>query len=259
MPLRTFSFRAAGGKERPDECRDQLRAVAKGLGAIYVKIDRTAEDVLVNAVFDLPDEERRRFIGELTRAARSALPSLRGEIAVDEHPSRPHELTAQILLDRREGTLPLHGALQAPEDIAGWERFLATAQPRGVLELGTSAGVFAHWLSKRVDWFRTIDVATPERATPGFVQVDVWAEPERVHDLIRKAPRPFVLYCDDGNKQLEVEKFGRSLWPGDYLAVHDVGTEFFPEGMPAGYDEQFVQGLTGFYRKASSARPSASP
>jgi hypothetical protein len=115
-----------------------------------------------------------------------------------------------------------------------------------VLEAGASG-------EAEVPWFKRVDIGKPDRRTPGCMRLDVWGRPAKVHDLIKKAPRPFVLYCDDGNKQLEVETFGPSLRPGDYLAVHDVGTEFFPEQMPAGYEEQLLHGLTGFYRKAGAA------
>jgi hypothetical protein len=245
MPLRNFSLRVLGGSERVDECRAPLREVANGLGAHYVTVRPDGADVLVNAVFDVGPESRP---DELLHEAQDALP---GEtvVLVDE-PSRPHEIAAQMVEDRRRGTAILPGALQAREDVDAWEDFLSRARPRGALELGTASGVFSRWRNERVEWFKTVDIGRPERRTPGFVHLDVWARPQKVHDLIAKAPRPFVLYCDDGNKRLEVETFGPSLHPGDFLAVHDVGTEFFPDEMPGGYEELLVHGLTGFYRKA---------
>jgi hypothetical protein len=250
MPLRNVRLAVAGAGGQIEECREGLREVATRLAARYVKVDRTADDPVVDAVFDVPEERLDVLLQELAVAAKEALPPDPHEhLEVAEHPSRPHELAAQLLIDRGRGTPALPGALQAREDLEAWEWFLGEARPRGALELGTASGTFARWLNKRVSWLRTIDVARPDRRTPGFLRLDVWSRPEKVHDLIAKAPRPFVLYCDDGNKQLEVETFGPSLRTGDYLAVHDVGTEFFPEQMPAGYEELVVHGLTGFYRK----------
>jgi hypothetical protein len=249
MPLRNFSLRVLGGGDRVDDCRAALREVANRLGAHYVTVRPDGGDILVNAVFEVgadggdPDP--------LLAGAERAVPS--ATVLLTDEPSRPHEIAAQMVEDRRRGTAVLPGALQAREDVDAWEDFLSRARPRAALELGTASGVFSRWLNERVAWFKTIDIGKPDRRTPGFVHLDVWARPEKVHDLIAKAPRPFVLYCDDGDKQLEVVTFGPSLRPGDYLAVHDVGTEFFPELMPGGYHEQLLHGLTGFYRKAAAA------
>jgi hypothetical protein len=247
MPLRNFSLRVLGAGERVDECRAPLREAANRLGAHYVTVRPDGGDALINAVFDVRPEGRP---DELLPEAQRAVPS--ETVVLVEEPSRPHEIAAQMVEDLRRGTAVLPGALQAREDVDAWEDFLSRARPRGALELGTASGVFSRWLDERVEWFKTVDIGKPPRRTPGFVHLDVWARPQKVHDLIAKAPRPFVLYCDDGNKRREVETFGPSLDPDDYLAVHDVGTEFFTDEMPGGYEELLVHGLTGFYRKAAA-------
>jgi hypothetical protein len=251
VSFRNHTLRVLGGSDRVDAYRPALREVANRLGAHYVTVRADGDDVLVNAVFDAGASVNAEAL--LLEAADALPADVRERLLVAEEPSRPHELAAQLVEDGRNGTAVLPGALQAREDLEGWETFLARAKPRGVLELGTASGAFARWLNERVSWLKTIDIGKPARGTPGFMRLDVWARPEKVHDLIAEAPRPFVLYCDDGNKRLEVETFGPSLLPGDYLAVHDVGTEFFPEQMPAGYEEQLVRGLTGFFRKVGAA------
>lgn len=254
MPLRNVRLAVAGAGGQTEECRERLWEVARRFAARYVKVDRRAYRPIVNAVFDVPDGRLVPLLDRLAEAADAALPpDVQEHVAVIERPSRPHELAAQLLVDRSRGTLPLPGALQTREDLEGWRWFLGEARPHGALELGTASGAFAHWLNARISWFKTVDIEKPDRRTPGFLRLDVWSRPQRVHDLIAKALRPFVLFCDDGDKQLEVETFGPSLRGGDYLAVHDVGTEFFPEQMPAGYEELRIHGLTGFYRKSGPA------
>ena len=97
--------------------------------------------------------------------------------------------------------------------------------------------------SARLSW------RTPGRPTPGFVQLDLWDHAEEVRDLISQAPRPFVLFCDDGNKPLEVATFAPALRTGDVLAVHDLGTEIFEHDIPADFAEVLTAGLTGFYER----------
>ena len=128
--------------------------------------------------------------------------------------------------------------------------FLGDVQPRGLLELGTASGTFSKWLSERVEWFTTLDIGTPDAPTPGFMQLDILGRPDDVRKLIAEAPRPFVLYCDNGDKQREVEMYGPTLHVGDFMAVHDLGTEVFARNVPDNFTERVVHGLTGFYEKA---------
>jgi hypothetical protein len=251
MPLRNYSFRVARAAERVGEYPNP-REVARRLGALYVTVRSDAEDLLVNAVLDVPDESSQSSATreELLRAARQILPSdLYERSVLTEEPNRPHEITAQILDDKRRGTPALPGALQAREDLEAWNVFLASAQPRAVMELGTASGSFSRWLSERVEWFRTIDIGTPQPGTPGFIRLDLWERAEDVRDLIARAPRPFVLYCDNGDKRLEVETFAPALQVGDFLAVHDLGTEILEQDIPADFTERLTFGLTGFYER----------
>jgi hypothetical protein len=252
MALRNYSLRVLGAAKCFDECRAPLRSASKQLGSRFFTARPDAGDLLANIVFDVPavSADRSATATDLLREARQVLPSaLHERLVVTEAPNRPHEISAQLLEDKRQGRAILPGALQAPEDLEAWEAFLPRAQPRGLVELGTASGSFAIWLNERVDWFRTIDIGRPNQPTPGFVQLDVWAQADEIRDLISEAPRPFVLYCDNGDKQLEVKTFAPALRIGDFLAVHDLGTEVFEENIPANFTERLNFGLTGFYEK----------
>ena len=52
---------------------------------------------------------------------------------------------------------------------------------------------------------------------------------EELASILRDANRPKLLYCDNGNKKVEVELYSKYLYKGDVLGVHDWGTEIFPE------------------------------
>jgi hypothetical protein len=244
MALRTYSVRVRGAADEADASRERFRAALKRLGSPFFTIRAVAGDLVVTAVFDEP--RRDDFLHEVRQVLSS---ELHERIAFDDGPNPPYEITAQILRDKRAGTSALPGAAQAPEDIQAWEDFLSRVRPRALLELGSASGVFSRWLNKRVKWFKTIDIQRPEGRTPGFLLLNVWERPEEVRALIAKAPRPFVLYCDDGDKPREVATFGKDLRVGDFLAVHDFGTEIFERDIPSNFTERLRLGLTGFYEK----------
>ncbi len=251
MPLRNYSLRVEGAGDRTDEYRAALREVCAKAGSPYFTIRPDAGDLLVNAVFDVPDEATSsRTTGRWARKAAKVLPKdLRGRVVATQARDEPHELSAQLAEDVHDGATALAGATQTREDIEAWEEFLAGARPRGVLELGTASGAFATWLAERVEWLRTVDVQAPSAEPPGFVRLDIWAQADEVRELIAAAPRPFVLYCDNGSKPLEVETFAPALRTGDFLAVHDLGTEVFARDIPAEFAARLVRGLTGFYER----------
>jgi hypothetical protein len=242
---RNYSLRVLGAAEQVDEYREPLRIVSKQLGARFFTARADADDLLVNAVFSVPDGPSRDTLMQV-------LPSeLHDRLVLDEQPDRPHEISAQLLEDKRHGRAILPGALQAAEDLKAWDDFFALAKPRGLIELGTGSGAFSRWLSERVQWFKTIDVGTPDPGTPGFVRLDVFDQAEEIRAFISGAPRPFVFYCDNGDKPLEVEAFAPALGVGDFLAVHDLGTEIFAKHIPANFTELLTFGLTGFYEKVA--------
>lgn len=254
MRLRSFSLRVPGEAARADDYPNP-REVARRLGGIYATVRADEQDLLMTVAVEVPEGPSQRMStpDEVRRAAGSLLPSeLERRLVVREEPNGPHAITAQVLEDKRRGTPALAGALQAHEDLEAWDDLPARAHPRGVLELGTGTGAFSRWLGARVEWFRTIDVGAPERKPPGFIRLDLFRQADDVRELIARAPRPFVLYCDDGDKPLEVETFGPALGVGDFLAVHDYGTEIFEEDLPSGFAEVHTFGLTSFYRKTDA-------
>lgn len=251
MRLRSFSLRVAGAAALADDYPNP-REVARRLGGIYATVRPDAQDLLVTVAIEAPEgsSEELSTPDELRRAAAELLaPEPHRRLVIREEANGPHAITAQVLEDKRRGTPALAGALQAPEDLRAWDDFLARVQPRGVIELGTGSGAFSRWLAARVEWFRTIDVGRPDKEPPGFIGLDLFRRADDVRGLIGRAPRPFVLYCDDGDKPLEVETFGPALGVGDFLAVHDYGTEIFEEDMPSEFAEEHTFGLTSFYRK----------
>jgi hypothetical protein len=130
-------------------------------------------------------------------------------------------------------------------------------QPAGLLEFGTYIGAFSRWLADRVAWFRTFDVYKPEQPPPGFRLGDVLHDGRKIRRLICHAPRPFVLFCDNGHKIHEVQTYAPSLCENDYLAVHDLGTEIHPSDIPHRLSEVLAQGRTGFYRVSSQRSAAA--
>jgi hypothetical protein len=132
---------------------------------------------------------------------------------------------------------------------------LTLVRPCGLVELGTGSGVFSSWLAERVKWFATLDIRELNPQTPGFHRLNVWEDEDEIVALMAAAPRPFVLFCDDGNKALEVAKYAPALRVGDYLAVHDFGTEVIYSDIPPNYTLVHTGGLTGFFRKAHADPP----
>jgi hypothetical protein len=51
-------------------------------------------------------------------------------------------------------------------------------------------------------------------------------------------PEKKFLYCDNGNKMKEINMYAQYLNPGDFLGVHDWGTEVFIEGIQETVDKE---------------------
>ena len=129
-------------------------------------------------------------------------------------------------------------------DFGLWERFLNRHPVYGIVELGTGCGGFTHFLAlqayNRGARFVTVDHKDflPDRPLTELLglrerfrllnifTVEGHAALERE---IATLPRPRLVFCDDGDKPREFREFGQLLEPGDYIAVHDWGTEFQPE------------------------------
>lgn len=128
-------------------------------------------------------------------------------------------------------------------DLILWEAILNTnPHLRGIVEIGTWQGGFSRWLYAqtvaRSIGFRTFDVEVPDSRPPGFVQLDVWAHPERIEEAINACP-PTLLFCDGGNKPRELAEFGPMVGPEGLVIVHDWGTETLPSDVPEGLEEVY--------------------
>jgi hypothetical protein len=146
----------------------------------------------------------------------------------------------------------VEGAAQYEEDRQAWQQFLDGVRPNAILELGTGTGVFSRWLAQHVAWFATIDIEQPQAGTPGFHRLSVWDDESEILALITEAPRPFVLFCDDGDKPLEIDKYAPAVRVGDFVVVHDVGTEvFLDRDIPRWLTVVQAGGLTAFCLKTA--------
>lgn len=160
--------------------------------------------------------------------------------------------------------------LQGWDDFAAWERWFGENDVRAIVELGTYHGGFSAYLllvarQKGIP-FVTFDATafegldSPAARSLGlrdhFVQADVFGDGKaQVLDVLeRDELHPLLLYCDDGDKPREFQTFVPHLRPGDFVAVHDVGTEFYENDVvPL---EKYVEpmkfggsGLTGMWQR----------
>lgn len=129
---------------------------------------------------------------------------------------------------------------QAYQDFALWEEFLTRYPAGALLELGTWRGgmalFFAIQCRMRSMRFATVDRADCDpnaaklvRELGGELHVtDLFSvEGEAlVGRLTKELPKPLILFCDDGNKADEYKRFAPLLVLGDFVAVHDWGSEF---------------------------------
>lgn len=126
-------------------------------------------------------------------------------------------------------------------DIAAWEVFLSEhSDIETIIELGTGTGGFALFLLmhqyQRGKAFHTFDLWQPValdclvaicmRLNEHCHQGDIFQdECKEVLQLLSAAQRPLLLMCDNGHKAHELQNFVPHLQPGDYVSVHDWGTE----------------------------------
>jgi hypothetical protein len=68
-----------------------------------------------------------------------------------------------------------------------------------------------------------------KQAAAGFRKLDIFAHPDEVQARLIS---PTVLFCDNGDKPLEVNLFAPSLQPGDLVVVHDWNTEIAASDIP---------------------------
>lgn len=156
-------------------------------------------------------------------------------------------------------------ARQIAEDLPVWEQVLHYCRPKHVIELGTGNGAFSMWVLLHCIQsgarFTTFDIRKMNRVTKlahqinllnHFVQCDVLKNPIPVKTTIIDTKGKALLFCDNGDKLLEVRLYAPVLRPGDILAVHDWGSEVgladIPDDfMPLPYEAE--GGVTRFFEK----------
>lgn len=127
-------------------------------------------------------------------------------------------------------------------DLALWETFLNRCPDiASIVELGTEQCGLSLFLAlqayQRGMEFRTFDhrwddnLRTPLarllRLEEHFIRGNLFGETgkELVRLLHGGLPRPILLFCDNGDKPRELREFVPHLQVGDYVGVHDWGTE----------------------------------
>lgn len=131
---------------------------------------------------------------------------------------------------------------QTWQDLALWEEFLNRYPLKSILELGTWHGGMAAFLGMqariRGASFTTVDMTdllgkrSNQLAEFGIkvMNQDILSITgiEKVAHMLQLMEPPRMLFCDNGSKAQEYRTFVPLLENGDFVAVHDWGTEFFP-------------------------------
>lgn len=136
-------------------------------------------------------------------------------------------------------------------DLWLWEKFFSRNKIRSFIELGTGSGglsMFFILQSMQHDFkFTTFDIASPEALNTHvgkllnlkshFRQGEIITEMrEEITGLLKYSDRPVLLYCDNGNKPVEVRIYSKLLSDGDFVAVHDWDKEFNKNDIPHGLE-----------------------
>lgn len=142
---------------------------------------------------------------------------------------------------------------QSWNDLGIWEEFFNRADIRSFIELGTFRGGTSVYFQMQglirdftVTSIDSIDHGVPAelltKLGANLLTMDLLSEStvEPIRDLINSLPKPLVLFCDNGNKPLEWNRFVPLLSPGDFAAVHDWGTEFHESNLDP-YPTPFMQ------------------
>lgn len=167
-----------------------------------------------------------------------------------EYQHDPERIAARLKFDLERGKEMISGAAQDSTDIHAWEIFLRDRRISTIIELGTGTGAFSLRLRDKAPNFLTLDNKEPYHDIEEFISYDILNDPDdMIKEEINSASRPFLLYCDNGNKQQEVAMYSKILNKGDYLATHDFQIEIYPEDIPENFKLIINKGLTAFYVK----------
>lgn len=153
---------------------------------------------------------------------------------------------------------------QTPRAVALWEKFLSDTKFARIIEFGSykwgMSLLFYLFCLKNNAKFYTYDVG--KFSPPGVVRrlgihrhfkmADIFSIEKEIENLI-KMDGTTIIYCDGGNKQKELDTFSKYLKNGDYIAVHDWGTEVttFPSSLKEVYKEECdEEGMTRIFQYA---------
>lgn len=136
-----------------------------------------------------------------------------------------------------------HEIAQYPVDVLLWDMFLhRRVAIKSIVELGSAEFGLSLFLAlqakQRGMEFRTFDIQSHDNLYTSplsqlvglrddFICGDIFGKvkPKLISLLVKELPHPVLLYCDDGNKPREFEEFVPYLRVGDYVGVHDWGSE----------------------------------
>lgn len=134
---------------------------------------------------------------------------------------------------------------QSWNDLAIWEEFLSRHPISSIIELGTWSGAMASFLGVQ-GLGRGFDVVTIDN-NPGHLgcaglldrlgvqclTMDLLGPDAEaaIQELLVELPHPLMLFCDNGHKPAEYQRFVPLLQPGDLVAVHDWNKEIWAEDL----------------------------
>lgn len=137
--------------------------------------------------------------------------------------------------------------MQWHADLWLWEKFFSRHKIRSFIELGSGkGGMSIFFLLQSLQYkftFNTFDVAIPSAINEPigkrlnlknyFKQGDIMVQLfDEISALLTNSSRPAMLYCDNGNKPLEVKTYSMFLEVGDFVAVHDWDKEISKDDIP---------------------------
>jgi cephalosporin hydroxylase len=120
-------------------------------------------------------------------------------------------------------------------DLWLWEVFFNTYNHvHTIIEIGTKYGGLSFYFKMQAEMrgkkFHTFDIEPCPHPwlEPHFVHGNVFDDGgSRMRQLLNESLHPLLLLCDGGDKQMEFKMFVPMLQNGDYIAVHDWGSEFW--------------------------------
>lgn len=144
-----------------------------------------------------------------------------------------------------------------------WESVLRNIEFSRIIELGTWRGDFSVYFLmfciQREAEFYTYDIVRRRRTRVKQLLEfdkchrvrDIFKHKQEIIELIQRPGRT-ILFCDNGDKQREVDTFAPHLKSRDIIAVHDWMTEVFPDSTTEKLIDLFPDpwdGITKFFMK----------